>query len=83
MVISNPNSIAEIDFPDSVTNLCSARPDFVDEDTTEPGRRRRRALPDANAVAQQAGVSPVPKALNKIPRGHSAWSRRRSVNSFF
>ncbi|KAK7458870.1 hypothetical protein VKT23_009880 [Stygiomarasmius scandens] len=86
MVVSNPNSIAEIDFPDSVTNLCGARPDFVDEDTTEPGRRRRRALPDANAVAQQAGVSPVPKTpllINKIPRGHSAWSRRRSVNSFF
>ncbi|THU94130.1 hypothetical protein K435DRAFT_669017 [Dendrothele bispora CBS 962.96] len=41
IVVSRPNGIADIDFPSSMDDLCSARPDFVSIDTTEPGRRRR------------------------------------------
>ncbi|THU92259.1 hypothetical protein K435DRAFT_672475 [Dendrothele bispora CBS 962.96] len=84
MVISKPNAIADIDFPDSVNDLCSSRPDFVDEDTTEPGRRRRRRALPPNVAGAQPEVSPAPKApllINKMPRGHSAWSRRRGGSS--
>jgi FtsP/CotA-like multicopper oxidase with cupredoxin domain len=39
-IVARPNAIAALHIPDSVTNLCAARPSTVSLNTTEPGRKR-------------------------------------------
>ena len=44
VIITRPKDIAALDFPDSVAELCAARPDVVSVDTIEPGRRKRSSF---------------------------------------
>ncbi|THU78948.1 Cupredoxin [Dendrothele bispora CBS 962.96] len=68
IVVSRPNGIADIDFPSSMDDLCSSRPDFVSADTTEPGRRRR---------AWPINFSNLVKGKRHGINGHSAQKMRR------
>jgi hypothetical protein len=41
VIVTRPNDIAALDFPESVTDLCAARPVTESLYTTEAGRKRR------------------------------------------
>jgi hypothetical protein len=40
VIVTRPNAIAKLNFPDSINELCAARPAGESVDTTEPGRRK-------------------------------------------
>jgi hypothetical protein len=44
VIITHPNTIAALDFPDSISELCAAHPSGKSIDMTEPGRRKRNDL---------------------------------------
>ena len=66
LIVSNPTSIAAFDYPDSLTELCDARPSTVSIDATEAGRKRSEA--DSLARVMKRGVT-----------GHSHWSKKRMI----
>jgi hypothetical protein len=45
VIVTRPNDIAALDFPDSLANLCAARPSTDSLYTTEPGRKKRNFTP--------------------------------------
>ena len=69
LIVSNPNGIAALDYPDSIQALCDARPSDVSIDTTEPGRKKR-------------GEIDTLLSGDIIKRGAmgSRWSRKRMIN---
>ena len=45
VLVTRPNDIAALDFPDSLANLCADRPSAESVNTTEPGRKKRDFTP--------------------------------------
>lgn len=69
LIVSNPNGVAALNYPDSIQALCDARPSGVSIDTTEPGRRKR-------------GEIDTLLGGDIIKRGAmgSRWSRKRMID---
>ncbi|ETW83287.1 multicopper oxidase [Heterobasidion irregulare TC 32-1] len=69
LIVSNPNGIAALDYPDSIQALCNARPSGVSIDTTEPGRRKRGEIDTliGGDIVKRGAMG-------------SRWSRKRMIN---
>ncbi|EIM91340.1 uncharacterized protein STEHIDRAFT_152988 [Stereum hirsutum FP-91666 SS1] len=75
VVVSRPNAIAALDFPDSIQESCDARPSFISALTTEPGRKRNQIGSPAQLGRKEARADGFD--ARRLARSAHHWGRKR------
>ncbi|THH15565.1 hypothetical protein EW146_g4939 [Bondarzewia mesenterica] len=75
LIVSNPNGIAELDYPASIDALCTARPEAASYYTTEPGRKKRAEI---DGLLEDRDVEEI-AVIKRAARSHSNWSKNRMI----
>lgn len=75
VVVSRPNAIAALDFPDSIQESCDARPSFISAFTTEPGRKRNQVSSPAQLSGEEARAAGFD--ARRLARNAHHWGRKR------